>query len=374
MELHFVSSCTFLPTLFNRKHSGRNFLNASTLQFLAGRAAAIIVRRNQLTKSMWLDFATENVCRECISLSTAVIPGKNTRRSWHWFVIRKFFEVHILSPFYSPPPRASRYNMSKAHHIYPRSKFPSRIHTDFCSIRFFRNKTSRPTMSIARTIGQYPTATIVNSSHVEHAALYADEACGAGTRLILYMDIGEVLSRSFTEKDTHSPRGDLVVAFTNTESGHAECDRRAKAASILLGFSPPCFTYGSDLILPAELNGQLRRVLRAKRGLEQATALQTERNDDAHDVLTDDLAVIAEAHHQYASVYIPEVCGVMLCYVLSQQKLCGWARDVEPTIARRHVTPPAFFLAVVINSEIPQAYTCSSRRGSSDPSVYPASR
>lgn len=155
--------------------------------------------------------------------------------------------------------------------------------------------------STARTLGQLATVNIVNSSHVEHSALYADKACGAETRLIFYMDIGEVLSRSITAKDTHSPRGDLIVAFTGTDSGHAECNRRRKATSILLGFAPPCFTYGTDLILPAELNEQLREVLRANHGLEIGSK---------HD-LAGDVSSIAELHHQYATVYIPEVCTWM---------------------------------------------------------------
>lgn len=163
--------------------------------------------------------------------------------------------------------------------------------------------------STFRTLGHHSAVTIVNSSYVEHASLNADKACGAGTRLIFYMGNGEVLSRSFTAKDTHSSRGDLVVAFTGTESGHAECNRRAKAANILLRFSPPCFTYGSDLMLPAELNEQLRGVLRANQGLQQARAHRIERNDDIDDDLTGDLAVIAQIHRRYASVYIPEVCG-----------------------------------------------------------------
>ena len=153
---------------------------------------------------------------------------------------------------------------------------------------------------------------VVNSSFVEHAALYADEACGSGTRLIFYMGIGEILSRSFTAKDTHSPQGDLVVAFTDTKSSHAESSSRAKATSLLLGFSPPCFTYGSDLILPAELNKQLREVLRAHHGLKQAKRRQfCSPNDD----LTVDLYWMAEAHRPYATVFVPEVrwyCAMFL--------------------------------------------------------------
>ena len=148
---------------------------------------------------------------------------------------------------------------------------------------------------------------IVNSSHVQHAALIADKACGAGTRLILYMDIGEILSRSFTAKDTHTPQGDLFVAFTNAEGSQAECSRRATATGILLGFSSPCFTSGTDLILPVEINEQLRDILRSSQVLQHARAPQIGGEDDADEQLTGILASTAEIHREHASVHTPEV-------------------------------------------------------------------
>eukprot|EP00903_Cladosiphon_okamuranus_P021318 g19589.t1 len=171
-----------------------------------------------------------------------------------------------------------------------------------------------------RTLGQDASVTIVNSSHVEHAALVADKACGAGTRLILYLEVGEVLSRSFTEKDTHTTRGDLIVAFTNTEDSLAECNRRATGTSILLGFSSPCFTVGTDLILPVEVNERLRDVLRSNHVLNRArhhhnaegaqrTTSGDERGDDE---LTESLASIAEIHREHATVYIPEVLAAIV--------------------------------------------------------------
>lgn len=140
----------------------------------------------------------------------------------------------------------------------------------------------------------------------------ADKACGADTRLILYMDVGEVLSRSFTAKDTHTPQGDLIVAFTNTEGSHVECNRRATGTGILLGFSSPCFAFGGDLILPVESNEQLREVFRSNHVLQRARRAPHIRiggEDDVDDQLAGDLAAVAEAHREYATVYIPEVCG-----------------------------------------------------------------
>lgn len=169
-----------------------------------------------------------------------------------------------------------------------------------------------PTPSTFRTLGQHSSVNIVNSSHVEHAALMADKACGADTRLILYMDVGEVLSRSFTAKDTHTPQGDLIVAFTNAEGSHVECNRRATGTGILLGFSSPCFAFGGDLILPVESNEQLREVFRSNNVLQRARRAPHIRiggEDDVDDQLAGDLAAVAEAHREYATVNIPEVCG-----------------------------------------------------------------
>lgn len=45
------------------------------------------------------------------------------------------------------------------------------------------------------------------------APLLADRHCGEGTELILYMNPGELLSRPFTSKDTHSTAGDLLVVY-----------------------------------------------------------------------------------------------------------------------------------------------------------------
>eukprot|EP00903_Cladosiphon_okamuranus_P017929 g16497.t1 len=176
-----------------------------------------------------------------------------------------------------------------------------------------------------RTLGHLPTVNVVNSSRVEHASLNADKACGPDTRLIFYMEIGEVLSRTFTEKDTHTPRGDLIVSFIDIEPSNTECARRAMGTSILLGFSPPCFTYGSDLILPADLNEQLRGILRESKVLgPEEGALQVGQKataeDDVDDELTGDLASIGALHRQHATVSIPEVLAA-LAYSQSPESL-----------------------------------------------------
>ncbi|CAM9423519.1 unnamed protein product, partial [Hapterophycus canaliculatus] len=120
-----------------------------------------------------------------------------------------------------------------------------------------------------RTIGHLPGVSIANTSVAEHAALHADEVCGEGTRLIYYMSPGVILSREFTSKDTHTPRGELVVAFHDADLVGPENAKRAKGTAVVLGFASPSFTYGSDLILPAAINGQLRTLLRRDQQLFQ---------------------------------------------------------------------------------------------------------
>lgn len=45
---------------------------------------------------------------------------------------------------------------------------------------------------------------------VRFSAITADIRCGEGAALILYLEPGTVLSRTFTEADTHDPEtGDL---------------------------------------------------------------------------------------------------------------------------------------------------------------------
>ncbi|CAN0454983.1 unnamed protein product, partial [Ectocarpus sp. 12 AP-2014] len=59
-----------------------------------------------------------------------------------------------------------------------------------------------------RSVGDLPGVTVSGTQNPATASLFADQYCGAGTSLILYVKPGSVLSRPFTSKDTHSPRGD----------------------------------------------------------------------------------------------------------------------------------------------------------------------
>lgn len=66
----------------------------------------------------------------------------------------------------------------------------------------------------SRTLGRYPGVRISEAvSPITLAALVADRHCGEDTKLIFYMNPGELLSRRFTSKDTHSAAGDLLVMY-----------------------------------------------------------------------------------------------------------------------------------------------------------------
>ena len=114
-----------------------------------------------------------------------------------------------------------------------------------------------------RTLTKFgPLVSIVNHTRVDYASLAADQACGKDIRLIYYMNPGDMLSRPFTADDTHSFQGDLLVKYTYVEHTDRDHHRRSMGTASLLGFHGYSFTYDSDLFLPAELNSQLRAVLR----------------------------------------------------------------------------------------------------------------
>lgn len=75
------------------------------------------------------------------------------------------------------------------------------------------------------------------------------------------MKAGSLLSRSFTSKDTHSPRGELLVAYSDGRGADYASRASSRASSILLGFESPLFTFGTDLILPSFINNELRELL-----------------------------------------------------------------------------------------------------------------
>lgn len=117
-------------------------------------------------------------------------------------------------------------------------------------------------LHLLRTLGYLPGVRVTPSiKPTQHSALLADRHCGKGTRLIYYMNPGELLSRPFTPKDTHSVKGDLLIVYAEVDRVGAYSVERTLATTSVLGFSSPSFSFGMDIILPAEINQELRDVL-----------------------------------------------------------------------------------------------------------------
>lgn len=102
---------------------------------------------------------------------------------------------------------------------------------------------------------------IRNSTNPGISPLFADRFCGDGAKLIYYMNPGELISRPIMPKDTHSVSGDLLVVYSNLDNAVEAIRARANATTAVLGFKSPSFSLGVDIILPVEINQQLRDVL-----------------------------------------------------------------------------------------------------------------
>lgn len=108
----------------------------------------------------------------------------------------------------------------------------ARTHTRiFCSVCFvcfvlFCNKNS--------TVGLYPGVAVSSTPDTRVSALFADQRCGEGTKLILYMQAGSVLSRSFTSKDTHTPRGELLVVYGDARQSYMDSEIARETAAVCM--------------------------------------------------------------------------------------------------------------------------------------------
>ncbi|CAB1098794.1 unnamed protein product [Ectocarpus sp. CCAP 1310/34] len=121
------------------------------------------------------------------------------------------------------------------------------------------------------------------------------------------MEVGQVLSRTFTLKDTHTARRELIVTVADARDVHPENVRRALGSAVLLGFPAPSFTFGSDLILPAETNGQLRALLGTKTRQGRRTEFGLHDAELEVEDLYTYLASVADLHRESTSIYVPEV-------------------------------------------------------------------
>ncbi|CAM9163653.1 unnamed protein product, partial [Ectocarpus sp. 8 AP-2014] len=162
-----------------------------------------------------------------------------------------------------------------------------------------------------RALGQLREVTIGNSTNVEYGALNADRICGKGTRLIYYMDAGEVLSRTFTKKDTHTIQGDLIVSYTGADDILLGSTRRAMGSMTILAFNSPSFTHGNDVILPAEINAKLRAILNDNRDLVAQTNIENGQPGHPVGTVYDYLADVAHTHRDSAEICIPEVLAAL---------------------------------------------------------------
>lgn len=115
-------------------------------------------------------------------------------------------------------------------------------------------------MSIRRSLGRYPSVHVYGTQSVRSASLFADHFCGEGTAIIYYMRPGAVISRTFTSKDTHSPRGDLLVVYGDARHDFHDAEV-ARQTTEVLGFKAPSFTHGTELMLPVGANAELRAEL-----------------------------------------------------------------------------------------------------------------
>lgn len=114
-----------------------------------------------------------------------------------------------------------------------------------------------------RAVGGFPGVTVSSTASALTASLFADEYCGADdTTLVMYVAPGSVFDRAFTSKDTHSPRGDLLVVHSSARASYRD-SQLARRTAFVLGSDapPPSFTYGTDLMLPIAANADLRRTM-----------------------------------------------------------------------------------------------------------------
>ena len=183
----------------------------------------------------------------------------------------------------------------------PPPSSPPRIATFF----YLNAKSRRPTVRSStpchhRAFGDLPGVRIVQSSHVGASSLVADKHCGEGTKLIHYMHPGELLSREITFKDTHSPRGELLVVHND----------EVQATAPVLGFNSPMF--GPDIVLPAKINERLREMVVKGHSSEEQRAAQ-EGNDEYAVVLL----------NKFPGISVPQVRAVGIWRLKSGSRCCA---------------------------------------------------
>ena len=159
--------------------------------------------------------------------------------------------------------------------------------------------------------------TVSSTANAMTASLYADEYCGVeDTSVIMYVNRGSVFSRYFTSKDTHSPRGDLLVVYGSARASYRD-SQLAKHTAFLLGsdapVSPPSFTYGTDLMLPVGANKDLRELLMSGDAEEMEEAM-------AALVDLDDLTAVPQVRSERAPCFF--YCNCIRFVSCAKKALC----------------------------------------------------
>lgn len=178
--------------------------------------------------------------------------------------------------------------------------------------------TASPFVCHGRALGSFPGVSISKTTSVRASSLFADVYCGDETKLIYYISEGTILSRTFTSKDTHSPRGDLIVLYSDRQSTARDVEV-ARATMGILGFTPPSFTSGTDLILPVEINADLR-----KRLISEFSIAGTPEEEDE---------VLASIISQHDDISVPQV------------RRFKWLRHeitIDPLLAIHHMRVQSF--------------------------------
>lgn len=83
-----------------------------------------------------------------------------------------------------------------------------------------------------RSIGFHTGVRVSSTPVAELSSLFADQHCGEGAKVVLYMRPGSVLSRSFTAKDTHTPRGELVVVYGDARQSYRDAEIARETAAV----------------------------------------------------------------------------------------------------------------------------------------------
>lgn len=120
------------------------------------------------------------------------------------------------------------------------------------------------------------------------------------------------MSRKVTSKDTHSVVGELLVVYSELDRVDQANVDIAKVTTSVLGFKSPSFSFGTDIVLPADTNHLLRDVLLSEKegasGKKGGRKRRVNRHKEALLLSESDKdAVVLGILSDFTGAYIPEV-------------------------------------------------------------------